>query len=257
QLGDVEGVFAIGLQPATGEGAGLGGIGQHQLLDDRFEHLPQPAVEADRFDGHGVRLGQAGEELDDLVTALARDLPIDNFAATAAEEAYCERVLVQVDADTPVMTKRPFHQRNLHVRGQGKSLTSEKHNRFSRPLHGFTLVELLVVIAIIGVLIALLLPAVQAAREAGRRAKCQNNLKQLGLALLTHHDVYKQFPGGGWGHRWVGVPDRGSGPQQPGSWSYQVLPYLEQTPLHDLGQGASGSAAEVAISTRLATPLEM
>src|SRR4051794_29577998 len=69
-------------------------------------------------------------------------------------------------------------------------------NRPSAPRRGFTLVELLVVIAIIGVLVALLLPAVQAAREAARKTKCKNNLKQLGLALLNYEGTVQCFPPG-------------------------------------------------------------
>ena len=100
---------------------------------------------------------------------------------------------------------------------------------------GFTLVEALVVIAIIGILLALALPAIQMAREAARRIGCRNNLKQLSLGALQHQDVQGHFPTGGWGWHWVGDPDRGFGKEQPGGWFYNILPYIEQTNLHDLG----------------------
>lgn len=101
---------------------------------------------------------------------------------------------------------------------------------------GFTLVELLVVIAIIGILVALLLPAIQAAREAARRNTCKNNLKQLALGWTNHHSVLNHFPTGGWGIHWAGDPDRGAGPEQPGGWAYNILPYIEQQTLHDRAQ---------------------
>lgn len=107
----------------------------------------------------------------------------------------------------------------------------------------FTLVELLVVIAIIGVLIALLLPAVQAAREAARRNQCLSQVKQLALGCLNTHDTQKHFPTGGWGYGWVGDPDRGFGKNQPGGWIYNVLPFIEQQPLHDLGSDGDPSTA--------------
>jgi prepilin-type N-terminal cleavage/methylation domain-containing protein len=100
-------------------------------------------------------------------------------------------------------------------------------------VRGFTLVELLVVIAIIGILVALLLPAVQAAREAARRTQCVNHLKQMSLGCMNHESQQKFFPSGGWGNKWVGDADRGSGEEQPGSWLYNVLPFIEEQALHD------------------------
>jgi prepilin-type N-terminal cleavage/methylation domain-containing protein/prepilin-type processing-associated H-X9-DG protein len=101
----------------------------------------------------------------------------------------------------------------------------------------FTLIELLVVVAIIAVLIGLLLPAVQRVREAANRIKCANNLKQMGLAALNHESTYKRFPGGGWGERWVGEPDRGTGASQPGGWVFQILVFMEQDNLKSWGAG--------------------
>jgi prepilin-type N-terminal cleavage/methylation domain-containing protein len=122
---------------------------------------------------------------------------------------------------------------------------------------GFTLVELLVVIAIIGVLVAVILPAVQAAREAGRRTQCLNNLKNIGLAFQTHVDVHKQYPTGGWGWLWTGDPDRGFGVRQPGGWMYNILPYMEEQALHDMGKGLpEGSAPKKTLARqRVQTPL--
>lgn len=123
---------------------------------------------------------------------------------------------------------------------------------------GFTLVELLVVIAIIGILVALLLPAVQAAREAARRNQCKNNIKNIALGCLLHEDAHGFLPSGGWGLDWTADPNRGYGADQPGSWQYNILAFVEEAALRDLGSGqaitspAFRQASETLHSTSLA-----
>src|SRR5688572_18375380 len=103
----------------------------------------------------------------------------------------------------------------------------------------FTLVELLVVIAIIGILVALLLPAIQAAREAARRAQCLNHLKQMSLAFALHDNTHRIYPDGGenqWANKRIVV--KGSNPPRPTvapmqswGWAYQILPFVEEADL--------------------------
>ena len=119
-----------------------------------------------------------------------------------------------------------------HVRG-GTRRNFPTNYTFSRPLHGFTLVELLVVITIIGILIMLLLPAVQGAREASRRAQCANNMKQLALASLNYESAQRCFPPS------INVEGSENGvssmtyPNMRINWAICILPYLEQQPLFE------------------------
>jgi len=122
---------------------------------------------------------------------------------------------------------------------------------------GFTLVELLVVIAIIGVLVALLLPAVQAAREAARRTECSNNLKQMALGCLNHESALGYLPAGGWGHKWTGDPDMGFGEKQPGGWTFSLLYYLEQGNVATIGAGLPVADKKAALLKQKTTPVPM
>lgn len=121
----------------------------------------------------------------------------------------------------------------------------------------FTLVELLVVIAIIGILVALLLPAVQSAREAARRMQCQNNLKQLGLALHNYHDTHSIFPPSSiWAN--LDTTTTANNDQLRANWVILSLPFMEQQNLYnsfDLTQPIPASVNAVPRSTRLSAML--
>jgi prepilin-type N-terminal cleavage/methylation domain-containing protein len=106
------------------------------------------------------------------------------------------------------------------------------------PRNGFTLVELLVVIAIIGILVAILLPAIQAARESGRRLECANHVKQLALAMQCYMDAKKHFPSNGFGTGYSAHPDRGIDAEQTGSFFFSLLPFMEDKEALTTGKGA-------------------
>lgn len=127
---------------------------------------------------------------------------------------------------------------------------------------GFTLVELLVVIAIIGVLVALLLPAVSAAREAARRTQCGNNLKNIGLAMLNYHDTFKKFPlGAVCANNTCPTTTSYSFRDNPAvwttTWAISILPQLEQKPLFDLWDSNKGYGANASQRQVTGTPVQI
>src|SRR5262245_7281677 len=129
---------------------------------------------------------------------------------------------------------------------------------------GFTLVELLVVIAIIGVLVALLLPAVSAAREAARRTQCQNNLKNLGLAFIQYHDTYKKFPFGAVAHPFDAFASTATASFRDTTngvwgttWGISILPYIEQQVLFNQWDSNRGYGANATQRIVTGTPIQV
>jgi prepilin-type N-terminal cleavage/methylation domain-containing protein/prepilin-type processing-associated H-X9-DG protein len=122
---------------------------------------------------------------------------------------------------------------------------------------GFTLVELLVVIAILAILMALLLPAVQSAREAGRRVQCANNLRQIALACSSHLEQLGTFPSAGWGWKDGPDPDGGYHERQSGGWLYNILDFAELSAVRQVGVGLSGSAKRAAIRSVVERPVPL
>jgi prepilin-type N-terminal cleavage/methylation domain-containing protein len=136
-------------------------------------------------------------------------------------------------------------------------MQQKRTNRLAFTRVGFTLVELLVVIAIIGVLVALLLPAVQSAREAARRSGCSNALRQVGLAMHNYHDQNQAFP--------IGVsndiPGAGNGSNGNWTWPARILPFIEQSALYGVINVGIGNApaptATTPIAQALMTPISI
>jgi len=130
-----------------------------------------------------------------------------------------------------------------------------RQSRVAARRGGFSLLEILVVLTIIALLLSLVLVAVQAAREAANKVRCANNLRNLGQGMHHCHVVHKRLPSGGWGWNWTGEPDRGNGTDQPGGWCYNLLAYIEQDNLHDLGKGQPRAAMKAAAKIRNSTPV--
>jgi prepilin-type N-terminal cleavage/methylation domain-containing protein/prepilin-type processing-associated H-X9-DG protein len=142
------------------------------------------------------------------------------------------------------------HRRELHVGEKRIGNTPRcQDTTCLQPLRGFTLVELLVVIAIIGVLVAILLPAVQAAREAARRMSCQNNLKQIGLAVHSHVDARHLFPSG----QNICLVCGGSSPIARLGWFQAILPFVEEQVIADYVRQAQSTMNG---SSNIAVPFE-
>jgi len=123
---------------------------------------------------------------------------------------------------------------------------------FRSERQAITLIELVVAVAIAGVLLGLTLSGVHAAREAARNAACQNNLRQVGLAMTNHTVATQHLPTGGWGVQWMGVAELGHGKRQPGGWAYNLLPFVEAAETFQLVGSITQAKSDIAAVRALA-----
>jgi type II secretory pathway pseudopilin PulG len=119
----------------------------------------------------------------------------------------------------------------------------------------FTLVETIVVMSVVGLLGILSISALQYAREATRRNSCANNLRQIGLSMFLHESAQTHFPTGGWSEVWVGDPDAGFSSEQPGSWIFNCLTYMEQDIIRSMALGMEGEQKKAALTEMMSTPV--
>ena len=229
-FGDVGGVVGVVFSPLSAPVGQLGGVGDVDAIDAAAIIVNEPLDETDSLDGHvrGTRLCQ--QPVGDANSAFGGDFDAADEGTVGLHSRKRDGVLMQVNANERLVGYNCVgHSKCLRVRGR-KTSTFQQKRSFCRPLHGFTLVELLVVITIIGILISLLLPAVQAAREAARRTQCSNNLKQLALAMHGFHEAQGHLPPGMNGCCW-------------GTWLVYILPYVEQQNLFDQYKNLGGTFA--------------
>ena len=182
-----------------------------------------------------------------------------NLLAVRLHRAERYGALLQTHADERVVASN-IHSHGRKLRERGRITHTQRQRNFClRPLHGFTLVELLVVVAIIGTLVALLLPAVQSARESARRSSCSNNLKQIALACHSHLTAFSHYPTGGWNAASTTIamigPDKGADWRQPGGWAYTLLPFMDQTNTYNDANRNSLPVPVFACPTRRASPI--